>query len=255
MRFLILGCGTSSGVPRIGNDWGSCDPSNPKNRRSRSAILADVGDERLLVDCGPDLRQQLLDADIAHVDRVIVTHDHADHCHGIDDLRQLMQARGEPVPLHARQDTLDRLYRRFTYAFEGLALYRPILDPVAIEVEWKIGKTRVRFVDQPHGGISSLGLRFDKYGKSAAYSIDFHEMSADMVALYQGLDLWIVDCLRREAHPTHAHLDAVLGWARDLGIGQILLTHLDNSMDYADLVAALPDWAAPAYDGQEIELS
>ena len=254
MKFRILGCGTSSGVPRIGNDWGACDPDEPRNRRLRSSILAEFAGERILVDCGPDMREQLLAANVSHVDRVIVTHDHADHCHGIDDLRQLMHARGEAVPLYARQDTLDRLHRRFAYAFEGLALYRPILQPIPIAGDWKIGETQVRFVDQPHGGITSLGMRFEEDGRSAAYSIDFNEMTEEMEELYRGLDLWIVDCLRRKPHPTHAHLDAVLGWARDLKIGQILLMHLDNSMDYADLVASLPDWAAPAYDGQGLEL-
>ena len=255
MKFRILGCGTSSGVPRIGNDWGQCDPSEPRNRRLRSSILAEVGGERLLVDCGPDMREQLLAAEIADVDRVIVTHDHADHCHGIDDLRQLMHARGEPVPLHARQDVLDRLHRRFTYAFEGIALYRPILHPVAIEGEWRVGDAAVRFVDQPHGGITSLGMRFDGDGRSAAYSIDFHDLSDEMANLYEGLDLWIVDCLRRQPHPTHAHLDAVLGWARDLEVGHIVLMHLDNSMDYATLRQELPDWAEPGFDGQEIALT
>lgn len=208
----------------------------------------------MLVDCGPDMREQLLTADIGHLDRVIVTHDHADHCHGIDDLRQLMHDRGEPVSVHARQNTLDRLHRRFRYAFEGLALYRPILSPIPINRDWSLGTASVRFVDQPHGGITSLGMRFEDRGQSAAYSIDFHDMTQEMESLYKGLDLWIVDCLRRKPHPTHAHLDAVLGWARDLNVGQILLTHLDNSMDFADLVATLPDWAAPAHDGQEVEL-
>ena len=166
-----------------------------------------------------------------------------------------MHARGEPVPLHARQDVLDRLHRRFTYAFEGIALYRPILYPVAIEGEWRVGDAAVRFVDQPHGGITSLGMRFDGGGRSAAYSIDFHDLSDEMANLYEGLDLWIVDCLRRQPHPTHAHLDAVLGWARDLEVGHIVLMHLDNSMDYATLRQELPDWAEPGFDGQEIALT
>lgn len=255
MKFRILGCGTSSGVPRIGNDWGACDPDEPRNRRTRSAIMVWVGGETMLIDCGPDMRQQLLDAGVRDVDRVIVTHDHADHCHGIDDLRQLMHARGAPVPLYARSDTIERLRRRFAYAFEGLALYRPILEPVAIDGDWDLSNAGVRFVDQPHGGITSLGIRFEDNGKSAAYSIDFHDMTDDMRSMYEGLDLWICDCLRRTPHHTHAHLDAVLGWARELGVGQLLLSHLDNSMDYATLARELPDWAAPAHDGQEIELA
>ena len=254
MKFRILGCGTSAGVPRIGNDWGDCDPAEPKNRRMRSALLAEVGGETILVDCGPDLRAQLLAANVQRIDRLIVTHDHADHCHGIDDLRPLTQLSGGPIPIHARRQTLDRLAVRFRYVFENLALYQPILDPVSIESDWTIGDACVAFVDQPHGGITSLGIRFDEDSKSCVYAIDFHDMTEEMANLYKGVDLWIADCLRRRPHPTHAHLDAVLGWAKDLGVGQLLLTHLDNSMDYTDLSTTLPDWAQPAFDGQEIEL-
>ena len=254
MKVRILGCGTSTGVPRIGNDWGDCDPSEPRNRRTRSSILIESGDERLLVDCGPDLREQLLAANVVGIDRVIVTHDHADHCHGIDDLRQVAQYLGRPVPLDARQVTLRRLQSRFAYAFEGLGIYPPVLDPVPIDGDLQLGRARLSFVDQPHGGITSLGIRADEEDRSLGYAIDFHELTPDMASLYEGADVWISDCLRRTQHPTHAHLDAVLGWARELKVGQLLLTHLDKSMDYATLAAELPDWAAPAYDGQEIEI-
>jgi phosphoribosyl 1,2-cyclic phosphate phosphodiesterase len=255
VKVRILGCGTSSGVPRIGNDWGACDPAEPRNRRLRSAILVDCAEVSLLVDCGPDLLQQMNAAGRDRVSQVIVTHDHADHCHGIDDLRQVAHALGHPVPLHARRDVLDRLGRRFGYAFHGTPLYPAVVEAAAIEgSETSLGPARLRFVDQPHGGITSLGMRFDEGGKSAVYAIDFHDMTDDMATLYQAADLWIADCLRRRPHPTHAHLDAVLGWARDLSVGQLLLTHLDNSMDYATLAAELPDWAAPAFDGQEIRL-
>ncbi|MEO7786358.1 MAG: MBL fold metallo-hydrolase [Sphingomicrobium sp.] len=256
MKLRVLGCGTSSGVPRIGNDWGSCDPSEPKNRRLRSSILFESGGERLLVDCGPDLREQLLAADIAELDAVIVTHDHADHLHGLDDLRQVAQARGHAIPLRARPEVLTRIIERFRYAFDGNALYPAVLMAEPIDGEdHHFGGTRLRLVDQPHGRITSLGLRFDEGDKSAAYAIDFHDMTAAMATLYEGADLWICDCLRRRPHPTHAHLDAVLGWAKELGISQLLLTHLDNSMDYAELCATLPDWAAPAHDGLEVELA
>lgn len=254
MRVRILGCGTSTGVPRIGNDWGDCDPYEPRNRRTRSSILIESAGERLLVDCGPDLREQLLNADIIDIDRVIVTHDHADHCHGIDDLRQVAQHLGGPVPLHARDEVLRRLQSRFAYAFEGLRFYRQILEPVAIEGDMQLGRAVLRFVDQPHGGITSLGIRAGEGARSLGYAIDFHDFTPDMAALYDRVDLWICDCLREEPHPTHAHLDAVLGWARELSVGQLLLTHLDKSMDYASLMARLPDWAAPAHDGQEIIL-
>ena len=254
MKVRILGCGPSSGVPRIGNDWGDCDPKEPRNRRTRSSILIQSGEAKLLVDCGPDLRGQLLAAELIDIDCVIVTHDHADHCHGIDDLRQIAHHLERPVPIAARPDTLRRLQRRFAYAFEGTPLYPPVLAPATIETSMPWGMAQLSFADQPHGGITSLGIRADERDRSMGYAIDFHELTPDMAKLYDGVDLWICDCLRRTPHPTHAHLDAVLGWAKDLKIGQLLLTHLDKSMDYATLLAELPDWAEPAYDGQEISL-
>ena len=254
MRVRILGCGTSSGVPRIGNDWGACDPAKPRNRRTRSAILIDSDGAQLLVDCGPDMREQLLAADTADLVGVLVTHDHADHCHGIDDLRQIAHHNSVPVPLHARPDTLRRLAKRFAYAFEGTPLYPAVIDPRPLDDALSLGSATLTFADQPHGGITSLGIRVEEGGAALGYAIDFHDLSDAMRALYAGVDVWICDCLRRTPHPTHAHLDAVIGWARELQVGQLLLTHLDNSMDYATLAAELPDWAAPAHDGQEIIL-
>jgi phosphoribosyl 1,2-cyclic phosphate phosphodiesterase len=255
VKIRILGCGTSTGVPRLGSGWGACDPAEPRNRRLRSSILVESAGETLLVDCGPDLREQLLAAGIDNLDAVIVTHDHADHCHGIDDLRPVAQARGGPVPLMARQDVLDRLQQRFRYAFVDTRFYSAVCQAIAIDGELEQGAARLRFVDQPHGGITSLGIRVDEGGASAAYAIDFHAMTADMVDMYTGVDLWIADCLRRAPHPTHAHLAAVVGWARDLQVGQLLLTHLDNSMDFKTLSVELPDWAAPAFDGQQMVLA
>jgi phosphoribosyl 1,2-cyclic phosphate phosphodiesterase len=254
VRVRVLGCGTSSGVPRIGNDWGDCDPTEPKNRRTRSSLLIESGGEHLLVDCGPDLREQLLSADIVALDRVIVTHDHADHCHGIDDLRQVAHNLGRPVPLYARDETMRRLGKRFAYAFEGTPLYPPVLDGRSIQGDMAFGDATLRFADQPHGGITSLGIRADEGGRSLSYAIDFHEITPDMESLYEGVDVWICDCLRRAPHATHAHLGQVLDWARELKVGQLLLTHLDKSMDYASLAAELPDWAALAFDGQELTL-
>lgn len=177
MKVRILGCGTSTGVPRIGNDWGDCDPDEPRNRRTRSSILLESSGERLLVDCGPDLREQLLAADVVDISRVIVTHDHADHCHGIDDLRQVAQHLGRRVPVHARAETLRRLHSRFTYAFEGIAIYPAVLEQAELGDELRVGKAVLRFVDQPHGGISSLGIRADEEGRSFGYAIDFHELT------------------------------------------------------------------------------
>jgi len=254
VKVRILGCGTSTGVPRIGNDWGRCDPTEPRNRRTRSSILIESDGERLLVDCGPDLREQLLAADLIDIDQVLITHDHADHCHGIDDLRQIAQHLGREVTLLARPNVLERLRNRFAYLFQDVGIYRAVVKPESLDGNLELGGAMLRFADQPHGGITSLGIRADDGGRALGYAIDFHDFAPEMGALYDRVDLWICDCLRREPHPTHAHLDAVLGWARELNVGQLLLTHLDKSMDYATLAAELPDWAAPAYDGQEVVL-
>jgi phosphoribosyl 1,2-cyclic phosphate phosphodiesterase len=253
VKLRVLGCGTSTGVPKIGPDWGQCDPLNPRNRRMRCALLVESAGERLLVDCGPDIRAQLLEAEIGEVDHLIVTHDHADHCHGIDELRPIAQRRGGAIPLHARPEVLKSLVDRFAYAFEGSGFYPPIVEPISAGESLRIGDARVRIVDQPHGDITSLGLRFDNSG-SAVYAIDFNTMSEDMKALYEDADVMICDCLQRRPHASHAHLDAVLGWARELGVSQLYLTHMNASMDYASLVRELPDWAAPAHDGLEITL-
>jgi phosphoribosyl 1,2-cyclic phosphate phosphodiesterase len=252
VKVRILGCGTSTGVPKIGNDWGQCNPQEPRNYRLRTSILVESGDERMLVDCGPDLRQQLLAADVNRLDGVIVTHAHGDHCHGIDELRPVSHAIAGPVPLHARADVLRELRERFGYAFEQSDFYRPIVEARELGEELHFGNARVHFVDQPHGGPTSLGLRFDEGDFSVAYAIDFSDLTEDMAALYEGADVWIADCLTRRPHPTHAHLDGVLGWARDLRVGQLYLVHMGNGLDYRTLVAELPDWAAPAYDGLEI---
>ena len=253
MKVRILGCGTSTGVPKIGNDWGRCDPEEPRNYRLRSSVLVESGDARVLVDCGPDLRQQLLDARAGTLDAVIVTHTHGDHCHGIDELRPVAAAIGEPVPLYGRPQTLAELRARFGYAFEQSDFYRPVVEAREIGEEKRIGKALVSFVDQPHGGPTSLGLRFDEGERSVVYAIDFSDLTDDMARLYEGTDVWIADCLTRNPHPTHAHLDGVLGWARDLRVGRLYLTHMGNGLDYRTLVAELPDWAAPAHDGLEIE--
>ena len=255
MKLTVLGCGTSAGVPRIGNDWGACDPSEPRNRRSRASILLESGGKRLLVDCGPDMRAQLLGADVGSLDGVIVTHDHADHCHGIDDLRRITQIRGTPVPIYARGHVLDRLTARFSYIFKDGSFYGAVAEPIEIVAELPFGDAKLRFVDQPHGGITSLGIRVEESGRSAVYAIDFSDLTDDMRTLYEDSDVWIADCLTRRPHPTHAHLDAVLEWAREMRMGALYLSHMNNSMDYRTLVSELPDWAAPAHDGLEIELS
>lgn len=251
MRVRILGCGTSTGVPKIGNEWGQCDPNEPRNARLRTSILVESGGERMLVDCGPDLRQQLLAAEVGRLGGVIVTHAHGDHCHGIDELRPVSQAIGRPVPLHARADVLDELKLRFAYAFDQSDFYRPVAEARELGEELRFGNAHLRFVDQPHGGPTSLGVRFDEGNYSVGYAIDFSELTDEMAELYQGVDVWIADCLTRQPHPTHMHLDGVLGAARDLHVGQLYLVHMGNGLDYQTLIAELPDWAAPAFDGLE----
>lgn len=252
MRIRILGCGTSSGVPRVGNDWGECDPEEPRNRRRRVAILVNYGDTRILVDTGPDLREQLLDAGVRDIEAVIWTHDHADHSHGIDDLRQLR--RGSPIAGYARRETLDSLLARFAYAFDGRGDYPAVVRGNLMPDHINLGGISVRAVDQPHGGITSTGLRFDAGGKSVVYSTDCNALTEDMVRTFEGVDLWIVDALRRRPHPTHPHLAMALEWIEQLRPRRAILTHLDNSMDYSTLQAELPPGVEPGYDAMEIEL-
>lgn len=254
MKVRILGCGTSSGVPRVGNDWGACNPNEPKNRRRRVSIVVEHEGTRILVDTGPDLREQLLDADISDVTAVVWTHDHADHCHGIDDLRQLFHARGEPVNGYARPETLETLLARFAYIFEGRGGYPPVAaaNPLLDEIE--IGSIRIRAVDQPHGGVLSAGLRFDAGGRSLVYATDFHHLTREMLELYRNTNLWIVDALRRHPHPSHGHLSQVLGWIDVVRPERSILTHMDHSMDYAGLLAELPAGVEPGFDGLEISL-
>ena len=254
MRVRILGCGTSTGVPKIGNDWGLCDPNEPRNARLRTSIFVESAGERMLVDCGPDLRQQLLAAEVVRLDGAIVTHAHGDHCHGIDELRPVAQAIGGPVPLYARSNVLEELQLRFGYAFGQSDFYRPIVEARQLAPELSFGECRVTYVDQPHGGPTSLGLRFDEGNASVGYAIDFSALSDGMAALYEDVDVWIADCLTREPHPTHMHLDALLSAARDLHVGQLYLVHMGNGLDYRTLIAELPDWASPAYDGLEVVL-
>ena len=254
MKVRILGCGTSYGVPRVGNDWGECDPAEPRNRRRRVSILVEHEEDRILVDTSPDLREQLLDANVADMSAVLWTHDHADHCHGIDDLRQIFHSKRRPLPGFARADTMSILKTRFTYAFEGRDGYPPIVELHPLPDTLQIGEIRVRTVDQPHGTITSAGFRMEAAGNSIGYSTDFNVLTNEMENLFRAVDIWIVDTLRRRPHPTHPHLDQVLKWVDRLGPGRTILTHMDNSMDYRSLAAELPVRVEPGYDGMEIEL-
>ena len=254
MKIRILGSGTSSGVPRIGNDWGTCDPNEPKNRRTRASMLVSTDTTRILIDTSPDMREQLLAADIDMVDAVIWTHDHADHCHGLDDLRQVFHALGRPVRGLARPRTAQSLTDRFAYAFQGRTGYRQTITMEELPDQITIGDIVVAATDQPHGDILSAGLRFTAGARSIGYATDFHALTPAMRALYAGLDLWIVDALRRRPHPSHPTLEQALGWIGELAPGRAALIHMDQSMDYASLCLELPQGVEPGYDGLEFAL-
>lgn len=254
LKLTMLGSGTSSGVPRIGNDWGECDPSEPRNRRSRVSILIESPTTRILVDTSPDMRAQLLAADVVQIDAILWTHDHADHSHGIDDVRQLFHHRRTPVPGYARAQTLKLLGQRFGYVFEGRNGYHPTIVPHVLPDGLRIGDIDIACVDQPHGEIFSTGFRFTHGGRSIGYATDFHALTPDMLALYEGLDIWVVDALREKPHPTHPHLAMTLDGIVAAGAKRAILTHMDQSMDYAALRDSLPHGVEPGYDGMVVAL-
>lgn len=254
LKLTMLGSGTSSGVPRIGNDWGACDPAEPKNRRTRVSILVESPTTRILVDTSPDMRQQLLDADVVHIDAILWTHDHADHSHGLDDVRQLYHYRGSPLPGYARPQVLRLLAQRFAYAFEGRHGYHATVESHELPDRLRIGDIHIACTDQPHGEIFSTGFRFTHAGKSIGYATDFHAVTPEMLALFDRLDVWVVDALRKRPHPTHAHLALTLEAIAATQPGRAILTHMDQSMDYATLCQTLPKGVEPGYDGLVIEL-
>ncbi|MDB5725362.1 MAG: Beta-lactamase [Novosphingobium sp.] len=254
MKLIMLGSGTSTGVPRIGNDWGDCDPNEPKNRRTRVSIVVEsAAGSRLLIDTSTDLRAQLLHRDIDKVDAVFWTHDHADHCHGIDDLRPMRYGRGGPLPGYAAEETVRRLRHRFDYVFAGQFGYPTIvsiepLDRLKICQGFGVG-----WCQMPHGHAQSTAYRFDADGKSIGYATDFSEITREMVDLFMDTDLLVIDCLRRDPHPTHANLGMALEFAEATRARQAVLTHLDKSLDYATLSAEVPSHVLVGYDGLEVE--
>jgi phosphoribosyl 1,2-cyclic phosphate phosphodiesterase len=251
MRVTILGCGASGGVPRIGNDWGECDPGEPRNRRTRASILVETDLTRVLVDTSPDLRQQCLDRGIADFDAVLYTHSHADHCHGIDELRVLAARNGRPMPIYAAADTLATLQDRFHYAFgDPNSPYPAILEPHQINGPQTLGDLDVTPFGQDHGGVTTLGLRFGRI----AYSTDLVTLDDAAFAALEGVDTWIVGALRPEPHPTHAHVDRVLEWIARVRPKRAVLTHMSALLDYAALTATLPNGIKPAHDGLVLEV-
>jgi phosphoribosyl 1,2-cyclic phosphate phosphodiesterase len=254
MKVTVLGCGASWGVPAIGPDWGRCDPTDRRNRRRRGSLLVESRGQALLIDTSPDLREQLLDVGVSRLDAVLLTHAHADHLHGIDDLRMVSQLAGHAIPFYASGPALAEAERRFGYAFKpvipGRPVYRPALTPQEIAGPFTVAGMPVVPFTQSHGYSETLGFRIG----SAAYSTDVVELDDRAFQALAGIELWIVDCLRREPHPTHANLGKVLAWIERLQPRRAVLTHMDQSLDYRELSAELPPGVEPGHDGLVVEL-
>jgi phosphoribosyl 1,2-cyclic phosphate phosphodiesterase len=256
--FTILGCGSSGGVPRLGGIWGDCDPANPKNARTRCSMLVERhdtgGTTRVLIDSSPDLRQQLLRAGVGEVDAVVYTHAHADHVHGIDDLRMIVFNTGRRLPVWADERTLDALMARFGYAFVQPpgSDYPPILDMNAIRGAVTIGGaggdiTLTPFPAQ-HGNIVSLGFRIH----DLAYLPDVSDMLPEGWAAIENLDCWVVDALRYKPHPSHAHLALTLDWIARARPTRAVLTNMHVDLDHTRVDAETPPHVTPAFDGMTI---
>ena len=262
LKFTILGCGSSGGVPRLSEtghgDWGDCDPANPKNRRRRCSLLIErstpEGLTRVLIDTSPDMRDQLLDAGVGTLDAVVYTHSHADHMHGIDDLRQIVFNLRQRLPVWADGPTQEALLSRFGYAFtqpEG-SPYPSILDlhtisgPVTIHGAG--GPVTLTPFRAEHGAMDALGFRIG----GLAYLPDAIDIPPESWPLLEGLDCWIVDALRRKPHPTHAHLALTLDWIARARPARAILTNMHNDLDHATLCAELPPHIRPAYDGMTV---
>jgi phosphoribosyl 1,2-cyclic phosphate phosphodiesterase len=258
VKLIMLGSGTSTGVPRVGGpdgtgDWGDCDPGEPRNRRSRVSILLESeAGARLLIDTSSDCRAQLLANRIPSIDAVFWTHDHADHCHGIDDLRVLRYGRGGPIPGYASTETVRRLRQRFGYVFAGQDGYPTIVQLDTLDRLRIVAGFSVEWCQMQHGPGETTGFRFEADGKSIAYATDFSEISEKMVDLFYGVDILVSDCLRREPHPTHAHLEMALELGERANVGQLVLSHLDKSMDYRTLCSEVPDNVIVGFDGLEV---
>ncbi|HEV2336431.1 MAG TPA: MBL fold metallo-hydrolase [Stellaceae bacterium] len=254
MKVTLLGCGPSWGVPAIGPDWGRCDPGEPRNLRRRCSLLVESRGGALLIDTSPDLRQQLLDAGTARLDAVLMTHAHADHLHGLDDVRMVNRLLRNSIPIYATADTLAEIERRFGYALKpvlpGKPVYRPALTPHQITGPFSASGMMILPFAQGHGYSATTGFRIGPLG----YSTDVVELDEDAFAALGGVELWIVDCLRREPHPTHSHLAKTLSWIDRVRPRRAVLTHMDQSLDYRQLCGELPDGVEPGYDGLIVEL-
>ena len=255
MVFTILGCGSSGGVPRLGGDWGECDPTDPRNQRRRCSMLVErhegAGITRVLIDTSPDMRAQLLDAGVGTLDAVVYTHSHADHVHGIDDLRQVVFNMRRRLPVWADGPTQEALYARFGYAFIQPAdsPYPAILDMNTIRGEVRVDGPGGTVCLQPfrvnHGSIDALGFRIG----GLAYLPDVIEIPAESWPVLQGLDIWVLDALRRKPHPTHAHLALSLEWIARAAPKRAVITNMHVDLDYTAVDNETPPHVTPAHDG------
>lgn len=263
LQITILGCGTSSGVPRLGPNWGACDPANPKNRRRRAAILVeritDAGRTVVLIDTGPDLREQMLSAAVSHLDAVLITHAHADHIHGIDDLRGFYLRSHTPVNVYADRATSDRLMGAFRYCFvpsakssyPAVAALNTLTPDQDLIIEGAGGTIHVTPFCQQHGTITSLGFRFGSF----AYSSDVSDFDDAAQRQLKGIEVWVLDALRHAPHPSHFCVDEALHWVHKIKPKKTYFTHMDNSMDYEGEMAKLPDGVELAYDGLTFDVA
>jgi len=262
ITLTILGCGSSGGVPRIGGDWGLCDPTNPKNRRLRCSVMLEKteasGTTRVLIDTSPDLREQMLSENVGEIDGVWFTHEHADHTHGIDELRGFFLRQRRRVPIWADAPTMAMLKNRFTYCFQTLdgSDYPPTLLPNLIEAGQEVATTgaggtisAIPFLVH-HGNLDVLGFRIE----NTAYTPDLNGIPDVSVSYVSNLDLWIVDALKRDPHGSHFCLDDTLRAIEIYKPRRALLTNMHIDMDYDTLRAELPAGVEPAYDGLKLSL-
>lgn len=252
MRVRILGCGTSSGVPMIGCHCAVCSSDDPRNKRRRCAITIQSDETTILVDTPPELRLQCVEAGIDRVDALLYTHAHADHVNGLDDMRSLNNAMDRPIDAIADATVLEKIRSRFDYAFQppipDRGWWRPCLNPVAMDGPFMVGDILVRPIEQQHGRNPSWGFRVNNF----AYSPDVNGFPPESLDLLQGLDLWIVDCLRDKPHPSHAHFDMTMSWIDRFRPKRTILTHMSHELDFSDLASRLPDGVEPAVDGMVV---
>lgn len=255
MRVTILGCGASGGVPLPGCGCAVCRSGDPRNRRRRSSVLVEEGGAALLIDASPDLREQLLGTAITRLDAVLFTHAHADHCHGLDDLRLIVRLMRRPLDVFADPPTLAELDRRFSYAFvpprpdEGW--FRPVLNPLPIEGPFEAAGMPVVPFRQRHGErATTLGFRIGRF----AYSTDADQLSDVAFAALAGVEVWVVDSQGYKENYVHSHVERTLGWIARVRPKRAVLTHMGHELDYARLAAELPSGVEPARDGLVLEL-